>query len=43
MTISTLKIKLFSNTATMYRVLNAAGEVVQVFDNRAEAEAFINA
>jgi hypothetical protein len=43
MTISTIRIKFLGKTATLFRVLDAAGEVLQVCETKAQAEAFINA
>ena len=43
MTITKLTIKLFGNKETLYRVLDADGEVVQVFSTLEEAKAFANA
>lgn len=43
MTINIIKIKFLGKTAAMYRILNSAGEVLQVFESKAEAEAYINA
>jgi hypothetical protein len=43
MKIDTLKIKLFGKTAAMFRVLDAKGGVLQVFETRVEAEAWMAA
>lgn len=41
MKITTIKIKLFGKTATMYRVMSERGEVLQVLETEAEAAAWI--
>lgn len=41
MTINAITIKLFGNKNTVFRVLNATGEVVQVLATKEEAEAWI--
>jgi hypothetical protein len=38
-----IKIKQFGKAAVMFRAINAAGEVVQVFETREEAEAWVAA
>jgi hypothetical protein len=43
MKVSAIKIKLFGKTATMYRVLDTKGEVLQVCETKDEAESWINA
>jgi hypothetical protein len=43
MKITTIKIKLFGKTATMYRVLDSKGGVLQVLETEAEAAAWIAA
>jgi transposase-like protein len=41
MKVSAIKIKLFGKTETMYRAIDANGEVVQVFESKEEAESWI--
>lgn len=43
MTINAMKIKLFGKVATMYRVLDADGGVLQVLETQEEAAAWIAA
>lgn len=43
MKINPMKIKLFGKVATMYRVLDAKGGVLQVLETEAEAAAWIAA
>jgi hypothetical protein len=43
MKIDQIKIKQFGKAAAMFRTINAAGEVVQVFETREEAEAWVAA
>ena len=43
MKIDQIKIKLFGKAAVMFRAINAAGEVFQVFETREEAEAWVAA
>ncbi len=43
MKIDQIKIKLFGKAAVMFRAINAAGEVVQVFETREEAETWVAA
>ena len=43
MTISKMKIKFLGKVGTLYRVLDEAGEVLQVFETQQEAEEFVNA
>lgn len=41
MKVTSMKIKLFGKVATMFRVLDAQGEVIQVCETKEEAEAWI--
>ena len=43
MTISPIRIKFLGKTATLFRVLDATGEVLRVYETKAEAEAFLQA
>lgn len=43
MKITSMKIKLFGKVATMYRVLDEKGGVLQVLETKEEAEAWIAA
>lgn len=43
MKVTAIKIKLFGKTETLFRVLDASGEVLQVLETREEAEAWIAA
>lgn len=43
MTISKITIKFLGKKETLYRALNANGEVLQVFSTQAEAEAWVAA
>lgn len=43
MKIHAMKIKLFGKVGTLYRVLDAKGEVLQVLETEAEAAAWIAA
>jgi len=43
MKVTAIKIKLFGKVDTLYRVLAANGEVLQVLETRQEAEAWIAA
>lgn len=42
MKVTSIKIKLFGKTATMFRVLAANGEVLQVLETKQEAEEWIS-
>jgi hypothetical protein len=41
MKVTTMKMKLFGKVNTLYRVMSAAGEVLQVLESKEEAEAWI--
>jgi transposase-like protein len=41
MKIDSIIIKLFGTKSTIYRVLDNSGEPLQVFETRAEAEAYV--
>lgn len=41
MKVTTMKIKFLGKTSTLYRVLDEAGEVLQVLESKEEAEAWI--
>lgn len=43
MTINAMKFKFLGKTSTLFRVLDASGEVLQVLETKEEAEAWIAA
>lgn len=43
MKIATIKMKLFGKVGTLFQVIDAQGEVLQVLETKAEAEAWIAA